>query len=76
MFSTACVWIGAGTRMREWPETADYVEGEGDFDADNDDADDIDNDLDDKYADVDIDVRKPPTHTTCYPPLLISFSIG
>jgi hypothetical protein len=53
MFSTACVWIGAGTRMREWPETADYVEGEGDFDGDDIENDD-DDDIDDKYADVDV----------------------
>ena len=44
MFSTACVWIGAGTRMREWPLSADYLDDErvgddGDDDNDNDDDD-------------------------------------
>lgn len=60
MFSTACVWIGAGTRMREWPDVVDYVQTDGGDDNDNDNDDD--DDVDDKQRhDVDIDVRKQPT---------------
>jgi WD40 repeat protein len=46
MFSTACVWIGAGTRMREWPLSVDYLGDErvDDGVTDNGDGDDDDDD--------------------------------
>lgn len=51
MFSTSLCWIGAGTRMREWPLTADYVYHE---------RDDDDDDNDDKVERVDDDDEEEP----------------
>jgi hypothetical protein len=88
MFSTACVWIGAGTRMREWPLSVDYlgderVDDDGDGDGDDDDDDDglsvaLGDDVqrhrgpDEYYVEVDVDEERDDDHIVASDVLLLS----